>query len=382
MNRIFKISLFAFCLFFTFHSTLAVDDTDSNVVITLGKISKIVSERMEDTAGSGVQQTIQDLEVQILEGPFKGRTVEVENDISPLQLNDRVNLALGIDERGNPTIHGIGFAGVYRLPQLGWLVLLFVALVFIFGGWQGVRGLASLAGSLALIVFALLPGLLHGLSPVWLSIGVSVLIITLGSYITHGFNRTTTAAVVGMIVTVTVVGLFASYAVHFARLSGIENEETLYLSVGNYGRHLNFVGLLLGGILIGSLGILYDIAIGQAISVEELRRASPKMHATELYKRATRIGREHIGALVNTLAIAYVGAFLPLLLLFYSEQSNVWQTLSNEIFATEIVRTLVGSIGLVIAAPITTMVAVTMLKNTMFGGSSHGHSRNDSGVIQ
>ena len=341
---------------------------DGNTVITLGKITKIIDQRTEDVSGTGVTQIVQDLEVQILEGPFKGRLVDVVNDVNPLQVGDRVNLAVSIDEQGNPTIHGIGFVGVYRLPALGWLAALFVLLVVVFGGWQGVRGLASLGGSLILILAALLPGLLHGWSPIGLSIGVSALIIILGSYITHGFNRTTTAAVVGMIITVTIVGLFAAYAVHATRLSGMESEETLYLSFGDYGNNLDLVGLLLGGMLIGLLGILYDIAIGQAISVEELRRASHNMHPRELFKRATRIGREHIGALVNTLAIAYVGASLPLLLLFYSQGSTVWQTLNNEIVATEIVRMMVGSIGLVIAAPITTIVAVAMLKNKIFTG--------------
>ena len=347
---------------------------DGGVVITLGKINKIISQRVETVEGTSISTTVQELEVQILEGPFKDKLVEVENDISPLDKGDLVNLALSVDDQGHPTIKGMGFAGVYRLPALGWLATLFVALVCIFGGWQGVRGLASLIGSLALIAFALLPGLLHGLSPVGLSIGVSALIIILGSYITHGFNRTTTAAVLGMVVTISIVGAFALFAVHFTRLSGMESEEVLYLSSGNYGNNLDLVGLLLGGILIGLLGILYDIAIGQAISVEELRRASPDMHAKELYKRATRIGREHIGALVNTLAIAYVGASLPLLLLFYSEQSSIGQTLNNEIVATEIVRTLVGSIGLVIAAPIATVVAVAMLKNYVFDSSTaHSH---------
>ncbi|HVZ11270.1 MAG TPA: YibE/F family protein [Candidatus Paceibacterota bacterium] len=349
-----------------------VHGAEGDAVVYHGRIIMIVKETQEDRTGSGFLQTIQTLEVQISQGPLDGQNVQVENDVSPLKAGDQVNLVFSTDEAGQPLIHSVGFVGVYRLPTLGWLAVLFVFLVVIFGGWQGIRGLASLAGSLALIVFALLPGLLHGLSPIGLSIGVSALIIILGSYITHGFNRTTTAAVLGMIVTVALVGTFALYAVHAARLSGMESEETIYLQLSN---NLNLVGLLLGGILIGLLGILYDIAIGQAIAVEELRRASPEMPAGQLYRRAARIGREHIGALVNTLAIAYVGASLPLLLLFYSGQSTAAQTLNNEIFSTEIVRTLVGSIGLVIAAPIATAVAVAMLKNTLFitGAGAHGH---------
>ena len=113
--------------------------------------------------------------------------------------------------------------------------------------------------------------------------------------------------------------------------------------------------------MIGVLGILYDVAIGQAISVEELRRAGPHLQKTTIYKRAIRMGREHIGALVNTLAIAYVGASLPLLLLFYSSKADLSWTLNKEIFATEIIRTMIGSIGLILAVPISTFFAVWIL---------------------
>jgi uncharacterized membrane protein len=118
----------------------------------------------------------------------------------------------------------------------------------------------------------------------------------------------------------------------------------------------------MGGILIGLLGVLYDVSIGQSISIEELNRVAPHIDRWKIYKRGIRIGREHIGALVNTLAIAYVGASLPLLLLFYSSsQGTFLTTINNELFATEIIRTLIGSIGLVLAVPITTFLAVVML---------------------
>src|SRR5258708_7002669 len=173
---------------------------DQGVVITLGKITSIISQGTETVAGTSIKQTVQKITVQILEGPFKDRVIEVDNNVTPLNINDRVYLAISTDEHGNPVANGIGFADAYRLPALGWLALLFIALVFIFGGWQGIRGLASLVGSLAFIFFALLPGLLHGLSPILLSIGVSSLIIIVGSYITHGFNRTTTSAIIGMVI--------------------------------------------------------------------------------------------------------------------------------------------------------------------------------------
>jgi uncharacterized membrane protein len=164
-----------------------------------------------------------------------------------------------------------------------------------------------------------------------------------------------------MIFTVIVTGIMAYFAVHVSRLTGVTGDEAIYLNFNTRGG-IDLVGVLMGGIMIGLLGVLYDVSIGQAISVEELHKIAPHIGRWEIYKRAIRIGREHIGALVNTLAIAYVGASLPLLLLFYSSSDSSFLLMVNrEVFATEIIRILIGSIGLVLAVPITTILAVYML---------------------
>jgi uncharacterized membrane protein len=220
-----------------------------------------------------------------------------------------------------------------------------------------------------------MPGILDGYSPILVSIGVASLIIIVGSYITHGFNRTTTAAVIGMIATVLITGVGAYYVVHAAHLSGYNSEEDVYLNFNSKGT-IDLVGLLFGGIMIGLLGVLYDIAIGQAIAVEELFRAGIHMTRSQVYKRAIRIGREHIGALVNTLAIAYVGAALPLLLVVQNSTYGIAYAINNEIFATEIVRILIGSIGLILAVPVTTLLASYMLaghRGEAVGNEEHAH---------
>jgi len=219
----------------------------------------------------------------------------------------------------------------------------------------------ALTGSFAFIVFLLLPGILAGYPPIAVAVGVSSLIVILGSYVTHGFNRTTSTAVIGMVATVFLTGALAYAAVPFTQLSGFTSEEITYLNVNTRGS-LDLAGLLIGGMLIGVLGVLYDAAIGQAVTVEELVDAAPELSDGEMYRRALRIGREHIGALVNTLAIAYVGTALPLLLLFYGFGSDsLALNINREIFSTEIVRTLVGSIGLVLTVPVTTAIAVRIL---------------------
>ena len=157
-----------------------------------------------------------------------------------------------------------------------------------------------------------------------------------------------------MIITVIITGLLAFAAVHFGKLTGFDSESAIYLNLNSRGQ-IDIVGILLGGIMIGLLGVLYDVAIGQAISVEELHRIAPHVERRKIFTRALRIGREHIGALVNTLAIAYVGASLSLLLLFTQSSMEFSVPINKEIFATENIRILIGSFGLVLAVPITTM---------------------------
>jgi uncharacterized membrane protein len=247
--------------------------------------------------------------------------------------------------------------------------------VCIFGRGPGIRGIASLLGSLVLIFYLLLPGIYAGLSPVLVSIGVASLIIIVGSYITHGFNRTTTAAMLGMIATVFITGAATYFVIQAAQLSGFTSEHNVYLNFDTDGR-ISMIGLLFGGIMIGLLGVLYDIAIGQAVAVEELARAGAHYTRTQVYQRGLRIGREHIGALINTLAIAYVGASLPLLLLFNQSDTSIMYIINSEMFSTEIIRILMGSIGLILAVPITTFIASYFLsaKNVPKEATGHTHA--------
>ncbi len=294
-----------------------------------------------------------------------------ENDFTQVKAGDTVYVRHTVGGFG-PELWSI--SDPYRLNVLIGLAIAFLALTLLFGGLPGVRGLASLAGSLLLIFYVLLPGIYTGYSPVLLSIGVASLIIIVGSYITHGFNRTTSIAVLGMISTVLVTGLAAYWVVHASQLSGFTSENNVYLNF-NTGGTIDMVGLLFGGIMIGLLGVLYDISIGQAIAVEELLDAGRHLTRLEVYKKGLRIGREHIGALINTLAIAYVGASLPLLLLFKTADTSIAYLINSELFATEIVRILIGSIGLILAVPLTTLLASWLLSREGGGGaSSHTHS--------
>jgi uncharacterized membrane protein len=340
-------------------SLFAQELVEDTVTTMKARVVEIVSQEVLPIPGTDVEALHQTIRVEVLGGPEKGATVTVENDYLELEVGETFYLM-----RTTSSLDGTDYYSVsdkVRTPALLFLTILFIAVVVLFGGKQGIRGLLALIGSFFFIGAFLLPGILAGYSPVLISIGVAAIIVTLGSYVTHGFNRTTSAAVLGMVLTIGATGLLAYASIEMTDLSGWSGEEVTYLHLNTRGS-IDLAGLLLGGILIGLLGVLYDAAIGQAVSVEELARAGKHYSRREVYLRALRIGREHVGALVNTLAIAYAGAALPLLLLFYGfDDLDIMQTLNRELFATEIVRILVGSIGLVLAVPLTTAVAVWML---------------------
>jgi uncharacterized membrane protein len=321
-------------------------------------------------SGTDTSAPSQTLKIKVVTGVDTGKIVTFKNDYIQLSPDD----IFYVRHQSNK-MDGTDYWTVsdpYRLDVLLYLTIAFLILLFVFGGIQGIRGLASLIGSFFLIFYVLIPGLYAGHNAVGVSIGVSALIIIIGSYITHGFNRTTTSAVLGMISTVIVTGFIAYIVVHKAHLSGYNSDESTFLNLNTHGG-IDMVGLLFGGIMIGLLGVLYDISIGQAIAIEELFRAGKHLTRKEVYKRGIRIGREHIGALVNTLAIAYVGASLPLILLIQTSTTGILFILNNEIFSTEIVRILIGSMGLVIAVPITTLLSSYMLYGKELDAESKHH---------
>ncbi|HEX2792179.1 MAG TPA: YibE/F family protein [Candidatus Paceibacterota bacterium] len=335
------------------------------------RVIDVVDERIEAVVGTALTATVQTLTAEVLDGPERGETVTFRNDFTQLTAGETFFLRHRTSAVDGTDAYSV--ADPYRLDVLLIVLAVFIGLIFAFGGMQGIRGLVALAGSLVLIVYALLPGIIAGYPPLPIALGVSSLIIIAGSYVTHGFNRTTTAAILGMIATVVLTGLAAWYVVGAAALSGYNSEDSTFLHFQFQGE-LDLVGILMSGIIIGLLGVLYDVAIGQAVAVEELMSAGAHLTKAEIYRKALRIGREHIGALVNTLAIAYVGAALPLLLLFYGAMDRAAYIINGEVFATEILRILLSGCGIILAVPITTALAVMLVGSGAPGAPRHGHS--------
>lgn len=248
---------------------------------------------------------------------------------------------------------------VRRVPIWA-LAFFFAVLVILVGGWQGAWSLLGLAASFAVITRFIIPGILSGHNALTISILGSLAIMLTTLLIAHGVNRKTWIAVGGTAISLLLTGLLAALAVRGAQLTGLASEDAVSLSVLT-GGVIDARGLLLGGIIIGTLGVLDDITTAQSASVFELRRANPALTARELYWRAMNIGREHIASTTNTLVLAYAGAGLPLLMLLAVQPAHLGILISYETLSTEIVRTLVGSIGLVAAVPITTALAALLV---------------------
>lgn len=259
-----------------------------------------------------------------------------------------------------------------------WIIsLAFALLVVAVGGRQGALSLGALVISFLVIVRFIVPAIFSGWDPVLTAIAGSLVIMAAALVIGHGANPKTWIALGGTAVSLGLTGALAWLAVNMTRLTGFgdENAGTLSILTGN----IDAGGLLLGGIIIGALGVLDDVTSTQASTVMELRNANPALGVRELFLRGMNVGRDHIAATTNTLLLAYAGASLPLLMILAGQSVSLGILVSYEQLATEVVRTLVGSIGIVAAVPITTALAAGVLGTGMVDGDP-GDEHPDDGV--
>jgi uncharacterized membrane protein len=278
----------------------------------------------------------------------------------------RVQLAVA-EQPGQPPTYYI--QDLERGRPLLLLAALFVGAVVAFGRWQGIRSLVGLGLSFVVIVGFVVPAILRGHSPVAVAVTGAMAIMLLSLYLSHGIGPKTTAAVVG---TALALGLTAALSIAFvgaASLTGLASEEAQFASFAVGG--LSLRGLLLAGIIIGGLGVLDDVTMSQASLVTELHQANPTAGMAALVAGALRVGRDHIAATVNTLFLAYAGAALPSLILFVTGQNSLGTVATTEVVAVEIVRALCGSVGLIAAVPLTTILAALVATEEAQPGHSH-----------
>lgn len=318
-----------------------------------------ISQEQSDQIGQ-INRIIQTVQVRFTTGALADSEKELTYEISDSRQKLKVGDTVVIAETSNPDIEGgeeFYIVDQYRLPALGVFALIFVILAIIFGKWRGVTALVGLAFSLCVLLYFLAPQILSGQSPAVMAFYAALVIAVVSIFIAHGFNRRTTLSVVSTVIILCFVQGLAYASVVIFRLFGNGSEESLLLQSTSFGS-LDLQGLLLAGIVIGTLGILDDITTAQTAAVEELYLANPNFSRKELYSRAMSIGREHIASLINTLVLAYAGAFFPLfLIIILNFNQPLWTVINSEFISEEIVRALVGSTALVLAVPFTSLLA-------------------------
>jgi uncharacterized membrane protein len=323
-------------------------------------------ERVDERFCAGfASQRCQFVAARIESGDESGKRVELQLDAGgfdpDVDPGDEIRVAKAPKPpEGAPAVAGTGYT-LYdferRQPMLI-LALLFVVVVVVFARWRGALSLAGLGISLGLVLVFVVPAILDGKSPLLVALTGSLAIALTTIPLAHGWGPKSLAALLGTAGSLILTTLLALLFTNLTHLTGLSSEEAIFLQIGN--ADVSLQGLLLAGMVIGALGVLDDVTISQASTVLALRRANPALTLRRLFALALDVGRDHVSATVNTLVLAYVGAALPILLVFSAADLGVGDALNLEVVAKEIVATLVGSIGLIAAVPITTGLAALL----------------------
>lgn len=369
MSRLRKILFFSITFLFLgaffinlFTPNLKAEEIIPNETVNFKAevVEVTLSKSIERENGSFFTQ--QNLLLRGLEGIYKDKEIVYEG-ISEIEVTnsnlykegDKVFVDAYIDENGQETFYVVEFV---RTNYLYILIAIFIILVIIVGRLKGLKALIGLALSFVVIIKFIIPQILIGRDPFVISLIGGLVILILMIYITEGIKRESHLAILSVFFSLLFILILSLIFTNLSKLTGLAQEEAIFL-IGNGNLALNFKGLLLAGFIIGAIGVLDDIIVGQIETVVRLQEANPNLPAKKIFSLAYKVGNTHLGAIINTLFLTYAGAALPLLLLFVLNQSGgltMSRVLNTEIISTEIIRTLVGSIGVIMAMPIATFL--------------------------
>lgn len=360
IHKPLKIFFILILLLFTSHSYVFADNNTAE-----GKVIEIKEEGTEKIENSKVDYQI--LKVEITTGTERGKYVEIKNggitggvyrvNNAKYKVNDKVKLQVNDKQDGTKKYLITG-----RIKRTGLIILffIFVLTVTLVGKFRGFMSIVGMIFSFFVIIKMIIPMLIKGYDPLLSATLGMLLIIPVTFYISHGFNKKTHVGIITTIIGLLFTGILAIFFTKLTHLTGFGSDETNYLQMQS---NLNIKAIMLTGIMIGVLGVLDDITIGQASVVQQLVIANPNINLSTLYKRSMSVGQDHITSMVNTLILVYAGSALPLLLVFTNNNISIKDIMEFEFIAEEIVKMLVGSIGLILIAPIATFLSsVSFLK--------------------
>lgn len=332
-----------------------------------GKVIRLLEESHSqiDSSGGAIENSMQYVEVKIINGPYKGKVVTAEYALSLaftekqqntlLKVGDEVLLTMELDDTGN--IVSAYIYNVARDKSLLLLVILFAVVILAIGRMKGLRTLITLVLTVLAIFYVLLPLILKGFDPIFISVWVCMAITAVTLLLVSGYNRKSLSALIGTTGGVIAAGTIAKIIGNMAKLTGLGDEESMMLLYIPQKIEFDYKGLLFAGIIIGALGAAMDVGLSLTSAMFELKEQNPKIKRGAHIKAGMNIGRDMMATMSNTLILAYVGGSLPLLLLLMAYQMPFLEMINQDGLASEIIRSLAGSVGLILTIPITAVVA-------------------------
>ncbi|WP_129599071.1 YibE/F family protein [Anaerophilus nitritogenes] len=332
--------------------------TESAVVLDCSEIQKI-------TITQGYTQQYQYVKLKVNSGKYKGKIYEIEHDIPdnssfaiPVKTGDKVIIA--IEEENNYV--NVAITEYMRQHYMMYLYVIFMLLMILIGRKKGVKAVITLTLTILAVMKILLPMILKGVNPIPITIIISIGITVLTMLIIGGINSKSIAGIIGTSGGVIIAGMIAYYIGSQVKLTGMSSEEANMLLFIPQNIHFDFKDLLFSGMIMGALGAVMDIGMSISSSIEEIHKANPSMNTKELFKAGMNIGTDVMGTMTNTLILAYTGSSIPLLLLFMAYETSMIKILNLDIIATEVIRSLAGSIGLVLTIPLTAITASVLIR--------------------
>ncbi|WFD10829.1 YibE/F family protein [Tepidibacter hydrothermalis] len=312
-------------------------------------------------------QDIQYVKLKIMSGKYKNKVMDTINNLSgnpayDIKVKENDKVVVVIEEESDGYINAY-ISEYLRQDYILYLSIMFILFILVVGKQKGIKSVITLTITLFAVLKILLPLILKGFNPILTTICVSIGITGITLFIISGINTKSISAIIGTTGGVLTSGLLAYYVGSKIKLTGLNSEEAIMLSTIGDSINLDFKSLLFAGIIMGALGAVMDVGMSIASSIEEIHKANPSLSKKELFASGMNVGRDIMGTMTNTLILAYTGSSIPLLLLFMYHEPSIVKILNLDIIATEVVRSLSGSIGLIIAIPLTALVSSMLIKN-------------------
>ncbi len=328
-----------------------------------GKVVEIIADMDSEDLGADPSSPVQGrqvVKVKVLEGEYKNKEYIVENNLGGAEhFNIRVekddSILLMLDETGD-TLR-VNISSFARDKYIMYTVLLFAILLVVVGRIKGLKAVITLTATILLIWKYMLPSILKGNNPITASVITSIIITVFTLTFIAGFNKKSYSAILGTIAGVTLAAIIAFLVGNLAKLTGLSSEEAVMLMYLPGGIEFDFKGLLFAGIIIGTLGAVMDVSISIASSMDEVKKVNNEISKISLIKSGMNVGKDIMGTMTNTLILAYTGASIPILLIFLSYNTSMVEIINLDIIATEIIRAITGSIGIVLTIPFTALFA-------------------------